>query len=145
TGEHRGGVIAMECSQAACDTACRVAGGSGVLSASSPADQCLSPSKPRRLGCRHSSSSGRPARRHPAASGDTEATRWPQVDTRTFQLLRTWWLLAMGILVVLAGCGYEFGSTVKPGAARDLHLAVPVFHNDTFEPILDKRVTEFVR
>ena len=45
----------------------------------------------------------------------------------------------------IAGCGYEFGTTVKPGSARGLHLAVPVFHNDTFEPILDKRVTEFVR
>src|SRR5207249_8796268 len=48
------------------------------------------------------------------------------------QLLRTWWLLAMGILVVLAGCGYEFGTSAKPGAARGLQLAVPVFHNDTF-------------
>jgi len=45
----------------------------------------------------------------------------------------------------LAGCGYEFGTTVKPGAARGLHLAVPVFHNDTFEPVVDKRVTEIVR
>ncbi len=51
----------------------------------------------------------------------------------------------MGIFVVLVGCGYEFGTAAKPGAARGLHLAVPVFHNDTFEPILDKRVTEFVR
>jgi len=51
----------------------------------------------------------------------------------------------MGILVVLTGCGYEFGTAVKPGSARGLHLAVPVFHNDTFEPVLDKRVTEFIR
>jgi Lipopolysaccharide-assembly len=51
----------------------------------------------------------------------------------------------MGILVVLAGCGYEFGSAAKPGAARGLQLAVPVFHNDTFEPVLDKRITEYVR
>jgi len=48
-------------------------------------------------------------------------------------------------LLVTVGCGYEFGTTVKPGTARGLRLAVPVFHNDTFEPILDKRVTEFVR
>src|SRR2546425_6621095 len=47
--------------------------------------------------------------------------------------------------MVEAGCGYEFGTTVKPGSARGLQLAVPVFHNDTFEPVLDKRVTEFVR
>ena len=47
--------------------------------------------------------------------------------------------------LALAGCGYEFGTTVKPGSARGLHLAVPVFYNDTFEPVLDKRVTEFVR
>jgi outer membrane lipopolysaccharide assembly protein LptE/RlpB len=45
----------------------------------------------------------------------------------------------------LAGCGYEFGGTAKPGAVYGMTLAVPVFHNDTFEPILDKRVTEFVR
>src|SRR6266571_9172778 len=33
----------------------------------------------------------------------------------------------------------------QPGSARGLQLAVPVFRNDTFEPVLDKRVTEFVR
>ena len=44
-----------------------------------------------------------------------------------------------------AGCGYEFGTTVKPGSARGLTLAVPVFNNDTFEPVLDKRVTEAIR
>ena len=53
--------------------------------------------------------------------------------------------LACAILVAAAGCGYEFGTAAKPGSARGLHLAVPVFHNDTFEPVLDKRVTEFVR
>src|SRR6266849_7484917 len=56
-------------------------------------------------------------------------------------------VIALGVAysLALAGCGYEFGTTVKPGSARGLHLAVPVFYNDTFEPILDKRVTEFVR
>jgi len=49
------------------------------------------------------------------------------------------------VALVVAGCGYEFGTTVKPESARGLQLAVPVFHNDTFEPVLDKRVTEFVR
>jgi hypothetical protein len=47
-----------------------------------------------------------------------------------------------------AGCGYEFGTTIKPaqsGSLRGVHLAVPVFFNDTFEPVLDKRVTEFIR
>jgi len=34
-----------------------------------------SPSKPRRLGCRLKPPSGRPARRHPSASGDIGATR----------------------------------------------------------------------
>jgi hypothetical protein len=46
---------------------------------------------------------------------------------------------------MLTGCGYEFGNSAKPGAAYGLVLAVPVFHNDTFEPILDRRVTEMVR
>jgi len=54
-------------------------------------------------------------------------------------------VLALVVAQVVTGCGYEFGTSAKPGAARGLHLAVPVFHNDTFEPILDKRVTEFVR
>jgi len=54
-------------------------------------------------------------------------------------------VLALAVVLVVTGCGYEFGTTAKPGSARGLHLAVPVFHNDTFEPILDKRVTEFVR
>jgi outer membrane lipopolysaccharide assembly protein LptE/RlpB len=47
-----------------------------------------------------------------------------------------------------AGCGYDFGTRVKPvqgGSLRGVHLAVPVFFNDTFEPVLDKRVTEFIR
>ena len=47
-----------------------------------------------------------------------------------------------------AGCGYEFGTTVKPaqgGSLRGMRLAVPVFYNNTFEPVLDKRVTEFIR
>ncbi len=54
-------------------------------------------------------------------------------------------VLALVVAQVVTGCGYEFGTSAKPGAARGLQLAVPVFHNDTFEPILDKRVTEFVR
>ena len=46
---------------------------------------------------------------------------------------------------VVTGCGYEFGTSVKPGAVHGLTIAVPVFHNDTFEPVLDKRLTEMVR
>ena len=55
------------------------------------------------------------------------------------------WTVFLILVALLHGCGYEFGTTVKPGSARGLQLAVPVFHNDTFEPVLDKRVTEFVR
>lgn len=53
--------------------------------------------------------------------------------------------LAMLCSFVIAGCGYEFGTAAKPGSARGLTLAVPVFNNDTFEPVLDKRVTEAIR
>jgi hypothetical protein len=49
------------------------------------------------------------------------------------------------LLISLVACGYEFGNSVKPGTAYGVVLAVPVFHNDTFEPILDRRVTEMVR
>jgi hypothetical protein len=51
-------------------------------------------------------------------------------------------------VALLHGCGYEFGTTIKPASGvslRGVHLAVPVFYNDTFEPVLDKRVTEFIR
>jgi lipopolysaccharide assembly LptE-like protein len=51
----------------------------------------------------------------------------------------------IALSVLLTGCGYEFGTTATPGSAYGLSLAVPVFYNDTFEPILDKRVTEMVR
>jgi outer membrane lipopolysaccharide assembly protein LptE/RlpB len=54
-------------------------------------------------------------------------------------------LLAGALALFMAGCGYEFGTTVKPGSARGLRLAVPVFLNDTFEPILDKRLTDQIR
>ncbi len=53
--------------------------------------------------------------------------------------------VALAVSLVTAGCGYEFGTAAKPGSARGLTLAVPVFNNDTFEPVLDKRVTEAIR
>jgi hypothetical protein len=49
------------------------------------------------------------------------------------------------LVIMLTGCGYAFGTGAKPGAAHGLRLAVPVFYNNTFEPVLDKRVTEMVR
>lgn len=58
------------------------------------------------------------------------------------------WACVLALSLTAAGCGYEFGTTVKPaqgGSLRGVHLAVPVFFNDTFEPVLDKRVTEFIR
>jgi len=60
----------------------------------------------------------------------------------------TRWACVLALSLAAAGCGYEFGTTLKPvqgGSLRGVHLAVPVFYNDTFEPVLDKRVTEFVR
>ena len=56
--------------------------------------------------------------------------------------------LALVFALAVVGCGYEFGTTVKPaqgGSLRGRHLAVPVFFIETFEPVLDKRVTEFIR
>jgi hypothetical protein len=58
------------------------------------------------------------------------------------------WVCALALSLTVAGCGYEFGTSVKPapgGSLRGVRLAVPVFFNDTFEPVLDKRVTEFIR
>ena len=58
------------------------------------------------------------------------------------------WACVLALSLVAAGCGYEFGASFKPtqgGSLRGVHLAVPVFFNDTFEPVLDKRVTEFIR
>ena len=79
----------------------------------------------------------------------TGVTRGYNAEERTFQLLMgvVWRSSAalMTLVMILNGCGYEFGTAAKPGAAYGLRLAVPVFHNDTFEPVLDKRVTEMVR
>jgi hypothetical protein len=85
-----------------------------------------------------------PASYCPGGGGPpVHATRLPKVSARTIALSGVGgWLLAA---LLVAGCGYEFGTGAKPGAARGLRLAVPVFHNDTFEPVLDKRVTEMVR
>ena len=85
-----------------------------------------------------------------AASGRPFAvTRRTNGEGRTFQLLMgvVWYSSAtlVTLVMLLTGCGYEFGTGAKPGAAYGLRLAVPVFHNDTFEPVLDKRVTEMVR
>ena len=54
-------------------------------------------------------------------------------------------ILPLLFVGLLTSCGYEFGNSAKPGAAYGVILAVPVFHNDTFEPIIDRRVTEMVR
>jgi hypothetical protein len=79
----------------------------------------------------------------------TGVTRGYNAEKRTFQLLRVAGRLNEAVILILVimliGCGYEFGTGAKPGAAYGLRLAVPVFHNDTFEPVLDKRVTEMVR
>lgn len=79
----------------------------------------------------------------------TGVTREYNAGKKTVQLLRVAGRLREAVIltlvIMLAGCGYEFGTSAKPGAAYGLRLAVPVFHNDTFEPVLDKRVTEMVR
>jgi lipopolysaccharide assembly LptE-like protein len=76
-------------------------------------------------------------------------TRDDKGGRRVFQLPRvvgrTAEVAIVVLLISLVACGYEFGNSAKPGAAYGLVLAVPVFHNDTFEPILDRRVTDMVR
>lgn len=78
-----------------------------------------------------------PASYRPGDGGPpVHATRLSKAHRATILLL---------FLALLTACGYEFGNSPKSGAAYGLILAVPVFHNDTFEPILDRRVTEMVR
>jgi hypothetical protein len=76
-------------------------------------------------------------------------TRGYNAEKRAFQLPRVAGRVSEAVIlilvIVLTGCGYEFGNSAKPGAAYGLVLAVPVFHNDTFEPVVDRRVTEMVR
>jgi hypothetical protein len=58
------------------------------------------------------------------------------------------WACILALSLAAAGCGYDFGTSVRPaqgGSLRGVHLAVPVFFNNTFEPVLDKKVTEFIR
>src|SRR5439155_371823 len=62
-------------------------------------------------------------------------TRRCRTERKTFHLLRikTGEAIMLVLFVLLTGCGYEFGTGAKPGAAYGLRLAVPVFHNDSFE------------
>jgi hypothetical protein len=79
----------------------------------------------------------------------TGVTRGYNTEKRTFQLLRVAGRVSEAVILILVimvtGCGYEFGTSAKLGAAYGVVLALPVFHNNTFEPILDRRVTEMVR
>jgi hypothetical protein len=58
------------------------------------------------------------------------------------------WACVLALSLTAAGCGYDFGTSLKQaqgGSLRGVHLAVPVFFNDTYEPVLDKKATEFIR
>ena len=45
-------------------------------------------------------------------------------------------------LILVGGCAYRLGGGGKSGPKR---IAIPVFINRTFEPLVDKRVTTFVQ
>ena len=66
--------------------------------------------------------------------------------SRTFPgatLKMRFWLVLLSVLLVLpGGCVYRLGGGGKGGTKR---IAIPVFVNRTFEPLVDKRVTTFVQ
>lgn len=57
------------------------------------------------------------------------------------QLLRLSLGLLSGLLILSGGCAYHLGG----GKAGPKRIAIPVFVNRTFEPLVDKRVTTFVQ
>ncbi len=64
----------------------------------------------------------------------------PSRPTATLKRFLLFLLLAATV-VAPAGCAYHLGGT-KPGVRR---IAIPVFVNRTFEPLVDRRVTTFVQ
>lgn len=55
-----------------------------------------------------------------------------------------WAILVSLFLVALYGCGYRFhGRSLSDTQSRK--IAVPTFHNDTFEPLIGKKVTGFIK
>ncbi|HXC61689.1 MAG TPA: LptE family protein [Nitrospiria bacterium] len=57
----------------------------------------------------------------------------------------TRFLLLLGGLLLILGCGYQFvgrASTLPPEIRK---IAVPIIENNTFEPLLDERLTEAIK
>lgn len=66
--------------------------------------------------------------------------RFMRTSTRFIPLL-----LTFGCLLAVSACGYQFvgrASTLPPEVRR---IAVPTFENQTFEPLLDERLTDAVK
>jgi outer membrane lipopolysaccharide assembly protein LptE/RlpB len=54
-------------------------------------------------------------------------------------------LLLLGCLLLVSACGYQFVGRSSPLPPEIRRIAVPTFENNTFEPLLDERLTEAVK
>lgn len=55
------------------------------------------------------------------------------------------WIIPVSILLVfIYGCGYRFlGQNISDTQSKK--IAVPTFYNDTFEPLIGKKITGFIK
>src|SRR5689334_15953510 len=54
-------------------------------------------------------------------------------------------LLSIGGLLLVSACGYQFVGRTSALPPEIKRIAVPTFDNNTFEPLLDERITEAVK
>lgn len=57
----------------------------------------------------------------------------------------TFLFLSLGCLLAVSACGYQFVGRASPLPPEVRRIAVPTFENNTFEPLLDERLTDAVK
>lgn len=56
-----------------------------------------------------------------------------------------WVKLISFLLVFIAGCGYHFVGHDRSLSPQLKSIAIPTFYNDTFEPLIEKKITGFIK
>lgn len=58
---------------------------------------------------------------------------------------RRWIILISLALVFITGCGYHFVGHDRSLSAHFKSIAIPTLYNDTFEPLVGKKITGFIK
>lgn len=78
---------------------------------------------------------------------EVKRLRLKKVEVKNFLNLNLSLLLTLTLALALTlstGCGYRFlGRSISDTQSRK--IAIPTFHNDTFEPLIGKKVTGFIK